>query len=393
MKGRHVVILVFVFGLSLMAILFRVLPTAKPAPLPAAPPAPSAPKPPPPAPPLSLPEASGMIEVTVRSKGAPIPGAAISVHSFKDERNYQQTSDAEGKCLIQVEPGAWRIVARQGAVVASGQATVELRQTAKVELELAAGVRVEGTVRDSAGAPVAGAKITMSLTDPAFTARTDASGRYSIQDVPTGKHSVTASSDRLRPQTYSDLELTTSGQVHIRDFELKFGASLAGKVVDETGAPVPRALVTITNEVARVVRSDENGDFRADGLGEGVLTVSVAARGYAPMSESNIAPGRTDPLVLTLPRGAVVTGRVDPAPGTSFTVTLSRYDEISQKTVVVRSLPFPAEANGVFQVRDLPRGRYEITVETVDRRSPAPQVVSVEAGQTLDAGPFILAGK
>jgi hypothetical protein len=394
MKGRHVVIVIFVFGLSLIAILFRILPGAKPAPARPAPPAhrplEKTPAPPPPAPdPLT----AGSIEVLVRTKGSPLRGASVGFENSKANRNHHRVTEASGECsILQAEPGEWRIVARAEGVAANWTTvTVESGRTARAELDLAAGARLEGTVRDAAGAPVAGAKISMSLPDPAFTVRSDASGRYVIQDLPLGRHAVTASSERLRPHTVTTLDIATPGETRMQDFILPFGRSLSGRVVDDAGAPVPRAMVTVSNEVARVVRCDDNGDFRADGLGEGPITLSVLAKGFASASETAVAPGRTDVLVK-LARGAILEGRIDGEP-TSFTVHVSRYSDELSKWLLVKSERIGKDAGGAFMVRDLPPGRYEFVVEAPERKTPAPIQAVLVAGQTTNAGVINLADR
>jgi hypothetical protein len=391
MKGRHVVILVFVFGLSLMAILFRVLGEAKPGVRPE--PGESAPveaKPQRTLPAPSDPRSSGAIQVTVKSKGAPVRGAIVS---FQGSRTFELATGADGKCPVaQVEPGPWRIVAQSPGVAPSvAKATVETGGMANVELDLAAGVRIEGTVRDAAGNPVPGARIQMELPDPAFSTRTDGTGRYSIPNVPPGVHTLTASSERLRPQIVANLDLSTPGQTVTQDFTLPIGAVVAGRVVDDTGAPIGRAMITVSNEVARVVRSDEDGNFRAEGLGEGPITVSVTARGYASASEAAVAPGRTD-VTVKLVRGAVLQGRVDGTP-MPFTVNVSIYDAATTKWKVQDSQAFSDQSNGVFQIRDLPPGRYEVVVETAKSRTPAPLPAQLEAGQAFDIGVVVLAAK
>jgi len=392
MKGRHVVILMFVFGLSLLAILFRVLPTAKPPVRPEPGPTTFDP-PPPPQPPPPEAKDSGTIEVFVKSKGAPVQGAAVSFQYLRGNRTFQMMSDAEGRCLAaRAEPGPWRILARLPGVSGSlANTTVEIDRKVRVDLDLAASVTLEGYVRDPAGNPVPGAKVAMALMDPAFTTRTDSTGHYIIRDLPPGTHSVTASSERLRPQTIPLLDLTAAGQTVQQPFELQFGVSLTGKVIDETGAPVARATVTVSNEVARVVRTDENGDFKAEGLGESPITISVVARGFAPGVLRGVTPGPI-PERVTLMRGATLSGRID-GPPAAFTVHLSRFDEELSRMQLVRSRSFGVEAQGVFHVPELPRGRYEAVFETADHRTPAPLAFTLESGQIYDAGLVILARK
>lgn len=392
MKGRHVVILVFVFGLSLMAILFRVLGEAKPVvrPEPVASPPPAEGKPERTIPTPADPKSSGAIQVAVKSKGAPVRGATVS---FQGARTFELTTGADGRCPVaQVEAGPWRISAQSPGVSSKIETvTVETGKLATVDLDLSAGVRIEGTVRDAAGNPVPGARIQMELPDPAFATRTDGTGRYSIPNVPPGVHTLTASSERLRPQIVANLDLSTPGRTVTQDFTLSFGAVVAGRVVDDTGAPIGRAMITVSNEVARVVRSDEDGNFRAEGLGEGPITVSVTARGFAPGSEAPVAPGRTD-VTVKLVRGAVLQGRVDGTP-TPFTVHVSIYDAASTKWHVKDSQAFSAQSNGVFQIRDLPPGRYEVVVESAGGRTPAPLPAQLEAGQAFDIGVVVLAAK
>jgi hypothetical protein len=395
MKGRHVVILIFVFGLSLMAILFRVLGDAKPPPAPVkvAPPVDWPPPPPAPHPPPN-PQTSGVLEVLVKMKGAPVQGATVSFQFVSGTRSLQTVTDQAGKSGVPLaEPGAWRIFARSSALAAAvATATVETGKTTIVELDLAAGVRIEGTVRDAAGNPVPGSRITMSLPDPVFSARTDSTGRYVIADVPVGTHSFTATSERLRPDTKTNVELTTPGQAVTLDFLLKTGAFVVGRVTDEAGAPVARATVTVSNEVARQVRSDENGDFRAEGLGEGPITMSVVARGYGPASQQGLTPGGP-PVVIKMSKGAILEGQIDGDP-VSFSVHVSRLDEVASRWVVARSMAFSPQAKGVFQIRDLAAGQYEIVIEATDnRRTPAPLALRLESGQELKLGLVPLAAK
>src|SRR5689334_14458191 len=128
MKGRHVVFLIFVFGLSLLAILFRVLPSAKPPIVPAkfAPPVEA---PPPSPPPLRTPDekTARSLEALVRSKGATLRGVAVTFQHVQGMRVHQLTTNAEGRCALAIaEAGLWRVVARApGAATSMVTTTVE----------------------------------------------------------------------------------------------------------------------------------------------------------------------------------------------------------------------------------------------------------------------------
>ena len=387
MKGRHVVLLMFVLGLGLLAVLFRSLerhlPPAPPSPPPVAPLDP--PNPPPPAR-----EVAGSIDVTVRSGGSPVVGASVT---FQGPRMIQLTAGTGGKCLVPLaDPGRWRIVARASNLeAASVEVEVETGRTAFAILDLAAGARMEGTVRDEAGRPVAGAGVSVGLADPALTTRTDPNGRYQIRGIPLGTFSVTASIDHLRPDTRDQVAFAVPGATHHQDFTLLAGSAVAGVVLDDAGTPVSRASVILTNEVARMVRTDGMGRFEAAGLGDGPLTLRVTARGFAPGGERGIAPGRID-LVIRLVRGGIIQGTLDGPPAT-YTVHLSRYDEARDRWTLVKSESQGPPPKAVFQLRDLAAGRYEIAIESADQKTPLPREAVVAQGQTVDLGIVLLVAK
>ena len=64
----------------------------------------------------------------------------------------------------------------------------------------------------------------------------------------------------------------------------QFTSNVQGIVQDPSGAVVPKATVTITNNgtgASRTATSDENGDFRFLSLAPGAYTVKVEASGYS----------------------------------------------------------------------------------------------------------------
>lgn len=103
---------------------------------------------------------------------------------------------------------------------------------------------------------------------------------------------------------------------------------ISGRVVAEDGQPIPRATVNIAasgkmNRRVTVV-TDEEGNFRADGLDAAAYTVGAIAPGYVarPQSEAGATARRApnynyigDVVTVTMLKGGVITGRVMNAAG------------------------------------------------------------------------------
>lgn len=102
--------------------------------------------------------------------------------------------------------------------------------------------------------------------------------------------------------------------------------SITGRVVDESGQPLPNAMVHIrpagASQREQTVSTDREGAFRINGLEAVPYTISVSMPAYiAPPRDPNstASPGRTykigDTATFTLVRGGAVTGSVVNANG------------------------------------------------------------------------------
>ena len=125
---------------------------------------------------------------------------------------------------------------------------------------------------------------------------TDASGRFEFTGLPAGRFSVTANvqGSYTRPQAES-LQLADGGSATVT-FHLERTGAIMGKVFDETGDPLPRAVVRATRwesvgGVRRLVATgsgsngtDDRGEYRLWDLPAGDYYVSAAysASNYSP---------------------------------------------------------------------------------------------------------------
>jgi Carboxypeptidase regulatory-like domain len=102
--------------------------------------------------------------------------------------------------------------------------------------------------------------------------------------------------------------------------ELPPEAVIAGRVVDESGAPVPRATVRVqppadvpVKLTARTARTDAQGAFRLDALAAGDWTLAPAADGFV-VAQAVVRSVKTgehvEDLALKLARGGSIAGRV-----------------------------------------------------------------------------------
>jgi len=149
---------------------------------------------------------------------------------------------------------------------------------------------IGGRVTDAgSGLPVAGATVAAGTK----TATTDASGQYTIGEVPQGSHTVTASATGY--SSSSQTVSVTAGQTSTANFalaKLPSPGSIAGKVTDAAdGSPIAGAVVSCDGVS---VTSNSDGEFVISNLSQGVYAVTASASGYTDASQTvEVLAGQT----------------------------------------------------------------------------------------------------
>lgn len=247
-------------------------------------------------------------------------------------RVYAQ-ADAEGEfSLVLPRSGSWKVdVHSETERVSATEVEVDVEQprsgkAAEVEITLP-NTELRGTVRDSRGAFVGGARIALvplSVVGRGTFVESDGLGEYAIRGQAEGTYSIEASKGRAsaeRVQVQIDEELSPTEL----DLVLKEGKQLNG-IVLAGGAPVGGAWVlgfpltsggSLAAMGAAQARTDMNGTFDLE-LPESAASVRVVSGmpGFT-LSLSHVALadlGATVDLSLDLPSGQLELGRHAPGP-------------------------------------------------------------------------------
>jgi RNA polymerase sigma factor (sigma-70 family) len=199
---------------------------------------------------------------------------------------------------------------------------VDLRDPGFADVELVlgeCGSGLYGKVTDASGTPIQGAQV---LREGVVGTETDEGGNYELCALATA-----ALVAELRVVVRADgfgtivLPMAPVGRTH-RDFVLAPEASISGRVVDASGAPVSDARVTISltapeasvapeRGVSISTMTESDGAFRLGGLAAGEYTVS-ASSGSGVASGVNVELEATDTRNIELRMSAtgVLRGRV-----------------------------------------------------------------------------------
>lgn len=177
---------------------------------------------------------------------------------------------------------------------------------------------LEGTVKDPQGQPVEKALVIARCTrrwdEPPLSTRTDAAGRFRLEQPGRGPCDVRIEAKGLASARLDGVRLGTLLVV-----ALEKGGVIEGSVRDgATGQSVPGARVEAavdgggltwepgTGAIETV--ADAKGLFRLEGVGRGLHTVSARSRGYGQARKDGVNAGsRVD---LYLPSGASLAGVV-----------------------------------------------------------------------------------
>src|SRR6185295_7708011 len=245
------------------------------------------------------------------------------------------TTDAKGRALFAVARGAtWTVAARAQGRSRVAFARVGFRRgPTELAFALTKSERLTGRVVDKAGRPVASAVVLARRSIPSWgrcgtcnpleegaalwqSATTDATGGYSFDSLPPGRIELLAAPPGGAAAYAGAVQFPET-----RDFdvELPGAATARGRVTDEaTGAPIAGVVVYYgaeSDDVACMTVTGPDGSYFLPRTRRGPSVRppdgwTGARRTISGSRESEMRPGESIVVDVTLQRAAVVTGRV-----------------------------------------------------------------------------------
>lgn len=291
--------------------------------------------PPPQASAAASPPRSRVFGLVADQRGAPIEGAVVNLHGMDrwvDEEihpgevpsTYTVITGRDGRFSFDVlTPSSdWVMLAVTGGIyrgkvgrdfgIAGGRNEDPLRvgdnDLGTFVLPDAGGVA--GRVTDSAGAPLSGATVMLEESQGSFTlsARTDERGAYELGGLPAGPSKFTASQKGYLRLARSGIDVQVGQTAQGLDFALAAAPSLAGRVVDQSGAPLAGVKLwgwpASHNGSGAGARSAEDGSFVVHLPQDEPYTLGAELPGYEELSDRGPpfhAAGTRD-IVLVLKR-------------------------------------------------------------------------------------------
>lgn len=391
--------------------------------------------------------------VTSEVDGSPIAGARVHVFDspffnvrlpvFRETR-----TNEDGEYILQVRPGEYYVFATaEGFNGEFYDNTTNLKEadlvavfadshTTGIDFALSRRGSLSGTAtNETNGEPIIGAAVEAFSETPlinfansiaGFRARTDSSGNYTIENVPSGKYLVLSHAEGYLPEFFEEaatkdsadlVVVEANANVEDIDFTLERGGSISGLVASESDSlPIAGALVKVfSSNNRRHLRtySGNNGEYRVDGLPTGAYFVQVIARGFFSEFYDNARGlGQATPIAVAAPdetsdidvylepkerRRGTIAGRV--ASDVDETPIFGAVVIAVRPNLRVPQITFSGP-DGNYELTDLAPGRYfvfawaEGFIGEFYQDAPAfrlADVVIVEPNQVTDAINFDLA--
>jgi protocatechuate 3,4-dioxygenase beta subunit len=375
---------------------------------------------------------SGATRVFGQVLDGAVPVASGNVSAISFEASNQLGVDFK---LAQIQDGWYEFAGLaageyQFHVDAAGRGRGQVRIMADVpdapELRLDLrfpGGAIEGRVVDARdGAPIERADVTLRHSDPFESSgwlgqmlaqeagvereRTDERGEFRFEGLEQGSYQLTARArgddehGRYAPSEPQTVEVGDDTATRGVEFRLAPAVELAGRVLDDTGAPIDDVtLIAVRVEPAGGAqdraRSDEDGEFRFAALSPGKYDVSASRDGYATATAKAVEVGAAaaKPLDLTLARGVEVkvvvlgegnrplagaTGRLVAA-GESTQVTGADVGRAFENLFSGKGV---SGADGVLDLGRFGPGEYRLTVQRGSSKHE--EALKIEAGGPVE---------
>ncbi len=357
---------------------------------------------------LSVPSS---VSGNVRRAGVPVPGAYVHLAPESGSTAWCTTGPTGEFTLPGVPPGDHLLFVTHGQVSEASPFAVVVPAGTDVEnvvLELPAARRIEGTVVDRDGHPVAAVLVSVAGR-PGVAFPTDSTGAFSL-GAPEGEVTLMAREPRLQLERSV---VAPPGQQRVQIIlPLPPHGQVTARVVGLPGRrPVPGGLVRIeTRADASEAESTDvqwvampGGSLRLDRFPAGRARLRVSCAGYVPfVTDLRVAAGETvDVGECALEPGAMVRGVVRddagrPVPGARILagdeLDLAAIDEVLGEgrlgPIVDARFGGRADLRGRFELRGITSQSRTVVVQA---QGFAPQVLTLEIpGDLLRREPLVV---
>jgi protocatechuate 3,4-dioxygenase beta subunit len=311
---------------------------------------------------------------------APVPGARVALEdAMPMPSDWQEgvarneaVADARGAFRLEgVGRGRVSVVARARGY---GMGTRnDARAGARLELFLFPGPTLFGTVRDSAGRPVAGASVRLfaqGWSSPPPVDATDADGRFTVAGIQPGEYWIIVRSGGRAPGLRAVVLTERDGAA---DIVLGEGGFLTGRTVDDSGRPIAGATVgpealggrglpqLVADSLA--ARSRADGTFVLGPLPAGAFSILLSHAGHAAAhTQATVTSLQSVDLHdVVLESALAVRGQVRDREGTAIAGALVRVQPRAGGGEATAEAE--TESDGGFVVGGLSAGAYSVTAD------------------------------
>ncbi|HXH37190.1 MAG TPA: carboxypeptidase regulatory-like domain-containing protein, partial [Thermoanaerobaculia bacterium] len=347
-------------------------------------------------------DASGTPLAGVGVSSNPMAGGGGRVMRFDGTASGASTDPNGDYVIDSLEPGDLAFTfTKSGYIAQQKTVTVTGGKDARLDAQLGSGMSVTGNVVTDGGTPVPDVMVramSASEMDGAHEGRTDAGGTFTIEGLAPGHFTFTASKAGFAPNTLRDVDISTSGPVHII---LTSGGVITGTVTGLTAQELEQATVSASasggggggvflggggGNLSSPV--DSGGNFRIEGAPSGTVRITARTGAMFGGSSKTAAPktvqldaGGTAQVEIDFVSNTVVQGRIT-RNGTPISNAQVMFFPRGGKSQTSASTA--ADADGHYTLSGLEDGTYMVQVMDMALLTPFSTQYEVHGSDTFD---------
>lgn len=325
---------------------------------------------------ITLQNNPGSISGSIRDNGTGIPNAIVQLYNSSNQfitstvaRGTGLPSEIGTYSFPNLAPGSYIVIATAPGYAsgsAGGVVVSTLDTVVDVTLSATFGT-LTGNVStlDAPAGPISNATVVITDINETIlgTALTDASGNYSIGNLPVGNVIVTVTAPDFSSVSIGQV-IAPSPTVTTLDVVLSRSVGNISGTVASSANPalfIENATVIIrsqaTGTVVATLTTDQNGFFFAPGLSVGGYSITAFAQNYSTeVTGANVIAGATTAAnILLRPTTFTITGTVTPATGPGIQVGLYDTNNVLLATTIANSM------DGSFQFASIADGSYFVS--------------------------------